>query len=323
MPKPFIILLVSILLPSTILNASSQDPENGLSRAQETARKTSEQSREGRMERRREFERLVKDLRYISEELDREVLDYEVNRGLDAYSRGGLSRLQNLRERGSIDPQLSPALESLQTLYRDLPKKEYAKEYSGSLARSITHELRWIAETARTKDELLSTLAEHLLLPEQMPEDAEGVSALAFFPVDLPLAKFKKLGPIRIFLMKHRIARPKSHAKTTWEDIKAGKHNVQIGVEIEGVVTRSYFVADLDTCFDIGDIHIEMTPEWRLRHRGIHIPKPGERIRVRGWSYYDVFHKFEPEYDPDDKAMGRRRKTVWEIHPVQDVELLP
>ncbi|MEK7747114.1 MAG: hypothetical protein AAB576_10635 [Elusimicrobiota bacterium] len=323
MAKRFIILLISVLLPSMVPPASSQDPENGLSRAEESARKTSEQSREVRLERRRELERLAKDLRYISEELDREVLDYEVNRGLEAYSRGGLNRLQNLRERGSIDPQLSPALESLHALYRDLPKKEYAKEYSGSLARSITHELRWIAETAKTKDELLSTLREHLVLPEEMPEDAEGVSALAFFPVDLPLAKFKKLGPIRIFLMKHRIARPKAHAKTTWEDIKAGKHNVQIGVEIEGVVTRSYFVADLDTCFDIGDIHIEMTPEWRLRHRGIHIPKPGERIRVRGWSYYDVFHKFEPEYDPDDKAMGRRRKTVWEIHPVQDVELLP
>jgi hypothetical protein len=266
---------------------------------------------------------VVKDLRYISEELDREVLDYEVNRGLDAYSRGGLSRLKYVRERGSIDAQLSPVLDGLEALYRDLPKKEYAREYSGSLARSITHELRWVADTAKTKEEILLSLRNDLVLPETMPEDADEASALAFFPVDVPLAKFKKLGPIRIFLMKHRIARPKSHIKTAWEDIKAGKHNVQIGVEIEGVVGRTSFVVDLDTTFDIGDVHIEMTPEWRLRHPGILKPKTGQRIRVRGWSYYDVFHKFEAEYDPDDKVLGRRRKTLWEIHPVQDVELLP
>ena len=66
-----------------------------------------------------------------------------------------------------------------------------------------------------------------------------------------------------------------------------------------------------------------MTPEWRLLHPKIPKPKTGDKIRVRGWTYYDVFHKFEMEYDPADPVIGLTRATLWEIHPVQDVTILP
>jgi hypothetical protein len=312
--------LASLLLAPT---AGAVDRDAALPKAQVQAQDSVDAARKARVERRKELERLRKDLRYVAEALDRETVGAEGDeKTLDELSKGGLGRLKELRATGGLDPKLAPALDRLEALYAGLPAKTYAKEYAVDLAAAVAEELRQAASEPSSEEELLSRLQANLSLPAAMPGDAD-VEDLAFFPVDVPLAKFKKLGAIRIFLMKHRLKRPGSHAKTTAAAIIAGRHNVQVGVEVEGTVTAIYKAIDQDFCFDFGALHIEMTPEWRLLHPKIHKPKVGERVRVKGWTYFDVFHKAEFEYDPQDPVMGVNRATQWEIHPVQDVEPLP
>ena len=304
--------------------AKADGAEAELNSAQSRADELVEKDAERRIEKRQEDERVKKDLHYISEELDRETLDdEETAKPLREYSEGGLSRLAGLRKRGAIDPKLLPILGQLESLYRDLAKKEYAKDFAGSLVKAINEELRVASETAADSEEMIEILKRDLVLPDAIPQDGD-VEDLAFFPVDLPVAKFLKLGPIKIFLMKHRLKAPRSITRTTPEDLIGGKHNVQIGVQVEGTVTWAHkFVFDQDYCFNIGDLHMEITPEWRLKHPGFIEPKVGQKIRVDGWSYYDYFHKSELEYDPADPVLGILRAVVWEIHPVQHIAILP
>lgn len=285
---------------------------------------------EERLIRYQQLSRLRRDLDYVASEIEREQLaEVKTLRGV---SEGCLARIEYLKAHGRLDPRVwDPAerppdegkpLARLETMCRELPSKGYAEQYVRSLMRSVATELR---EAAAEADEaaILARLRGNLALPDQQTGEEDAFSSLALFPVDLPVDRFKKLGAIRIFLVKHRLRRPRSHAKTTAEAIVDGKHNVQVGVEIEGVVNRASGEIDQDYTFDIGQLHIEMTPEWRLAHPGILKPKKGQRIRVRGWTYFDSFHKTEFEYDPEDPVLGLTRKTLWEIHPVQDVELLP
>lgn len=297
-------------------------PETELKNAESEADGLVDKEAERRIEARNELERIKKDLRYISEELDRETLDEESAKPLSEYSLGGETRLKALRAHGSIDPRLTPVLDQLESLYRRLPEAAYAQDYAGSLVKAINEELRWVAESSSGVDEMLRTLGDDLSLPASIAGDGD-VDDLAFFPEDLPLAKFKKLGPIKIFLMKHRLKRPKSYAVTTPRDLIAGKHHVQVGVDIMATVTGAHlFPVDRDYTFDFGDLHLEITPEWRLLHKGMPLPKVGQKVRIKGWSYFDSFHGSELEYDPQDPVVGAERVTVWEVHPVQDVEIL-
>lgn len=277
---------------------------------------------ERRLEARLETERLKKDLRYISEELDRDSLGEEEQKTLKQCSQDGLARLAGLRRRGQIDPKLLPILDQLENLYRDLATKEYAKDYAADLVKAINEELRWAAETASSDEEMIELLKRDLVLPDRVPQDGD-IEDLEFFPQNLPVAQWLKLGPIKIYMAKHRMKRPASYAKTTPADLVAGRHNVQVGVEVEGVCTyASLYPWDQDYTFNIGDLHMEIVPEWRLKHKDLRLPKVGDRIRVRGWSYYDYFHKSEGEYDAADPVLGALRKVVWEIHGVNDVEVI-
>lgn len=315
---------------------ASEPPEAALKQKETEARaavddyRGAREAAEERLHRYQSLSRLRRDLGYVAEEIEREQLaEVKTLRGV---SEGCLARLEYLKAHGRLDPRVwDPAerppdadkpLARLETMCRALPSKGYAEQYVRSLMRSIATELR---EAAAEADEaaILARLRDNLSLQDQLAGEEDAFSSLALFPVDLPVEKFKKLGAIRIFLVKHRLRRPKSHAKTTAEAIVDGRHNVQVGVEIEGVVNRHSGSIDQDYTFDIGQLHIEMTPEWRLAHPGTPKPKTGQRIRVRGWTYYDSFHKTEFEYDPEDPVLGLTRKTLWEIHPVQDVELLP
>jgi hypothetical protein len=332
--KRLIAIVVAVLAGVTLLGAQP----GPLKKAESEAREKAEKNLQERLARHKRLERLRKDLRYVSEELDRETL--VPDQDLSSYSAGGLERLRHLREKGNIDPRLNPALDKLETIYRDLPKKDYAKEYARGLVRAVARDLRWIADgdssddrargdvvkpeelsAPRDEETILALLEQDLVLPDDAPDG--GAKAMKLFPVDLPLEKFRKLGPIRIFLVKHRISRPKSYAATTPEAIVERKHNVQIGVEVTGTVNYAHKALDQDYCFNIGDLHIEITPEWRLSHPKIHLPKVGDKVRVKGWSYFDVFHKAEAEYNPDDPVMGATRWTQWEIHPALEVEVLP
>lgn len=320
---PVGLLLLAAALPGRAADADRPStPETELKSAETEAGHLVEAQAERRIETRKELERVKKDLRYISEELDRETLDEESAKPLSDYASGGRARIAALRVRGEIDPTLEPVLDQLDGLYRGLADKTYASDFAGSLVMAINDELRWVAESPSTVDEKLLTLKENLVLPASIAADG-GIDDLSFFPEDLPLAKFLKLGPIKIFLMKHRLKRPKSYVATTPEALITGKHHVQIGVEMEGTVTGTHFFPwDRDHTFDFGNLHLEITPEWRLLHKGMPMPKVGQKIRVKGWSYFDSFHGSELEYDPQDPVVGAERVTVWEVHPVQDIEVL-
>lgn len=320
------ITILTLLLPVVAL-AAEPHPEltKGLKQAQETVEEQKEQS----LKRFKAQEQLKKDLNYIAEEIDRERLGETMD--LQSHSVGCLKRIEHLKANGNLDTRLYDPAENpqdpdkviprLEKLCRELPSKTYAEQYPRGLIKALATELREASTLNETN--ALAVLKEHLIFPDQMPGEEDAFSSLALFPTDLTLAQFKKLGVIRNFLVKHRIKRPKTHVKTMAQAIVDEKHHVQIGVEVEGTVTQHSGSFDQDYTFNIGDLHIEMTPEWRLLHPKIPKPKKGDKIRVRGWTYYDVFHKFEMEYDPADPVIGLTRATLWEIHPVQDVEILP
>ena len=327
--KPARILLISGLFIAAGVSrgfAAESDrrsaPETELKNAEtEAGRLVSDQS-ERRVEARNHLERVKKDLRYISEELDRETLEEDSAKTLKDYSAGELARIAALRVRGLIDPNLLPVLDQLEAVYRTLAGANYASEYAASLVKAINDELRWAAETPSNAEEMVQTLKQDLVLPS-LAAGGGDVEYLADFPENLPLSKFLKLGPIKIFLVKHRRNRPKSYAATTPQALIAGKHNVGVGVEMEGTVTGAHlFFWDQDYTFDIGNLHLEITPEWRSAHKGMILPKIGQKIRLKGWSYFDSFHGNELEYDPKDPVVGLTRVTVWEVHPVLDIEVL-
>lgn len=246
----------------------------------------------------------------------------EEPKSLEEIAREGRETVKSLRP--PIDPRLAPSLDALDELYQGLPGLSYAEPWGGELQRIIAEQLRWAGENAASVDELNALLRSTLVLPGKLPEDAD-VEDQAFWPVEIPLKKFKKLDPIRVFLLKHRLKHPPHYAQTTANQIVDGRHNVEAGVIIEGVVTwntqGSEF--DQDWCFNIGNLHVELTPEWRLLHPHILKPKVGDHVRLKGWTYYDYFHKAEHEWDPKDPMMGDMRYTLWEIHPVQEIETLP
>lgn len=330
--------LLAFLLTLVSALRAGEPPEAELKRKEAQAREAVEDYKRSRAEaeeeerrgRRGDLSRLQRDLRYVAEEVDREELG--ASGDLQAVSEGCLERLEYLKTHGRLDerlydPQETPPdpdkpIARLEALCRGLPRKTYASEYSRELMRAVATELREAAGGS-DEDAILERLREHLVLPDQQPGEEDAFSSLALFPIDLTLAQFKKLGAIRIFLVKHRLRRPPGYAKTAAKDLVAGKHHVQIGVELEGEVNRGSGEVDLDYTFNIGDLHLEMTPEWRLAHPDLPKPKKGQRVRVRGWTYYDSFHKAEHEYDPSDPVLGTKRVTLWEVHPVQDVEILP
>ncbi|MFH1725912.1 MAG: hypothetical protein ABII00_14985 [Elusimicrobiota bacterium] len=305
------LLAALILVPFGCLAAAE-----ALREAELKARQATADFRESGRERYRTLQRLKKDLRYNAEVLDRDTLE-ESRKDLEAYARGGLARIEAMRRRGNIEPKLLPTLDRIERLYRELPGKRYAEPYAQSLVMAIAHELRWISENAADEGRLFGALGDHLRLPEAVDEPG-------FLKKGVSVEDFIAQGPIKVFLAKHRLELPKTYVKTTAADIVAGEHPVQAGVEVEGTVTRHIrFSIDGDYAFDVGDLHVEITPEWRLMHRGIPRPKTGDRVRVRGWSYFDSFHKQEPEYDPEDPVLGANRYTKWEIHPAMEIELLP
>ncbi len=227
-----------------------------------------------------------------------------------------------LRERlGALRPTLAPdaqdVFEKADAFLSDVARKPEVSN-DDSLAAAVSEELDSLSR-AKDSEELRQRAADEL----RIREDHGGA-----FPEDIPLERWNKLDPIRRFLVKHRWSRPRSYEPVTIADLEAGRVNVQKGVEVEGVVVATDVShVDFDYNFRIGDIVMEVTPEWRLFHRHMHMPLVGERVRVRGWTYYDGFHKVEDflhkklPHKRDESF--EERESLWEIHPVQDVEVLP
>lgn len=244
----------------------------------------------------------------------------EEEKDLQEVAREGRETAAALRPK--LDPRLGPALDVLDRFYAELPAKTYAEPWGQELQRIVAEQLRWTGARAKTPEEAGAMLAAALRLPARLPIDAD-VQDQALWPVEIPLAKFKKLDPIRVFLLKHRLRHPPRYAATTAARIIDGRHDVEAGVVIEGKVTGVSGAFDQDYCFNIGNLHVELTPEWRLLHPHIYKPTVGDKVRLKGWTYYDYFHKAEHEYRPDDPVLGDSRYTLWEIHPVQDIQRLP
>lgn len=252
--------------------------------------------------------RYALELRRISRALEKET----DHRSLSVLSKRGRAAIAALRAQASFSADAVSALDRLDGLYASLPSRTWAKPYGEDLAAVIALTPSWVADQGGTAAQMRARLEKSLDLPDPNRD-------FSLFPKDVPLARFKKLCPIVVFLMKHRMRRPPFVVQTTPADLIAGKQHVQIGVQVEGVVTSSESGGiDGDYCFDLGNLHLEITPEWRLTHK--HFPKPvkGQRVRVTGWSYFDIFHPAEHDYDPRGL-----RYTDWEVHPVQQVEVLP
>lgn len=298
--------------------AAGEEAPKELPQAEREARQAAQEYQEAAAKRYKSLERLRKDLRYIAESLDREIVTPGAKeKTLADLSQGGLARLEQLRRDGNIHEDLTPALERLIELYESFPKRDWAEEYPRSLAKAIGTELRWIAEQAKTREELLRNLDENLRLPDDGP-DQKG-----WLKTDVTVAEFVAQGAIKVFLAKHRQKRPESFVKASAAELIAGRHHVQIGVLIEGSATHHKDRhIDGDSSFDFGALHNEITPEWRLRHPKLPLPKTGERVCAKGWTYYDSFHKDEEEYSPEDPVLGISRATVWETHPVFDIQIL-
>ena len=108
---------------------------------------------------RRDLRRLQKDLKLIAESLADQVdVEEEAEQSLDFLSKEGLDRQERLAQSGNIDPQLAPALARLNKLFVSLPQKKYAEPYGAELVRALAHEIRWIADKAKTKKQLLKML---------------------------------------------------------------------------------------------------------------------------------------------------------------------
>jgi len=237
----------------------------------------------------------------------------------DEVSREELEALRGFRAGTAYDARLEPSLGKLEQLFRELPRKPYARGLAADLALALAGEVGDAAQSRESDADALARLERGLALPAAVADDS-GAGDLSFFPVDVPLPEYKKLSRVKVFLMKHRTDKPANLRVTTPDELVGGRRDVESGVEVVGVVTHTHrFLGDGDFTFDFGNgLHMEIPPE----SRSVLTPKVGDRVRVRGWSYYDLFHKAEREFDPDDPVVGARRITLWEIHPVQSVVVL-
>lgn len=151
---------------------------------------------------------------------------------------------------------------------------------------------------------------------------ALGLAQVLWAPRDCSVRDFCALSWLRRQLIKHRLDRPASYAKTAVADIEAGAFLVGAGVEVEGVVTGVFGSPDGDYCFDLGNVQVEINPEARLLGR-MKLPQVGQRVRVRGWTFYDISHDDEPVYDPEHPGTRKMRSSYWEVHPALEVDVAP
>lgn len=212
-------------------------------------------------------------------------------------------------------PEFSVTLEHLDSLLEEWPKRKYCADHPVQMQRAIARQIEFSAEKARSAEDLPEVLKKDLFLPLD-------VELESLFPTKITVKKFKSLGPIVVFLMKHRMSRPEDYKPMDVEEIFSGVNQdsliVETGAVLKGRVSNVVNTEfDRDITFNIGpdlqSIHCEITPSWRSVHP-VDVPENGDLVEVYGWSYYDLFHTDEEE--------SRIRSTVWEIHPVHKVVIL-
>lgn len=227
------------------------------------------------------------------------------------------SAVQRLKSDPRRSPEFAATLDHLDSLLEEWPKRKYCADHPVQMQRAIARQIEFSAEKARSAEELPKVLKKDLFLPLD-------VELESLFPTKITVKKFKSLGPIIVFLMKHRMSRPDpdEYKPMNVEEIFSGVNQdsliVETGAILKGRVSNVVNTEfDRDITFDIGpnlqSIHCEITPSWRAVH-SVEVPKNGDLVEVRGWSYYDMFHTDEEE--------SKIRSTVWEIHPVHEIVIL-
>jgi hypothetical protein len=199
-------------------------------------------------------------------------------------------------------------LERVADALRSFPNRDYAKKHPAELLRSIADQVEFDADRSASAAELNERLKKSLDLPV----------TLEALPTDIPLARFVDLGPVFIFLCKHRTSAPEGFADVTEEDLRDGRYHVEIGVKYRGVVTAVYNAEDGDYCWNMSIIHNEIPPQWKKAQGQCH-PEVGDLVELRGWSYFDKFHQNETT---GEKEFNKNRPTVWEVHPVTGCTIL-
>lgn len=117
---------------------------------------------------------------------------------------------------------------------------------------------------------------------------------------------------------------------------------VVVGVKIGGVETVNCHATDpahrdthIELALDpnapeIQRVIVEVTPRWRQKMASIADWSTdalkqqllGKRVRITGWLFDDLEHKGESE-NTNPGGAKNWRATVWEIHPITAIEVLP
>lgn len=258
------------------------------------------------------LQKLIGDLDAVAAELEAvRVMGMEVQALSDALAQ----KARDMKASGKFAKELDPVFDRLARMFENIPNRYYSAYSPRQALLSTAGQLRFDAAEAKDAPDLLERLDQSL----DFPLEPEGPDQKGLLPTGMTLQQFLKKGPIRIFLMKHRLAVPKEYTPWTPQEIHEGKSLLGVGVVVRGTVTWSRTAIDLDQTWDIPPLHLEITPETRL-FRGLKAPKPGDFVEIRGWTYYDSFHKAEEEHEQGE--LGRRRPSLWEIHPVTKVTIL-
>ena len=147
---------------------------------------------------------LKQQARLISDEFRKEPLEVEEEVSVENFGQSKakeeessaavterlLSRIGRLESDQRIGPSMKRVLERVAELIRTFPERWYARAHPAGLVNALSRELNQAAKTAKTPEQLVSTLDAAL----RLPENASGL------PKDIALKDFKEMGGILIFL---------------------------------------------------------------------------------------------------------------------------
>ena len=231
-----------------------------------------------------------------------------------------VKKVQEMKASGKYTHDLDPVFDRLEGMYNAIPNRYYAAYSPRQAMLSSVRQLEFDAERAADSPDLLGRLRTSLVFPMN-PEDPSSTKLL---PTGMTLKQYMDKGPILIFIMKHRLAIPQTYAEMTEEElvakVKSGEPILGTGVLVRSEVISADSAFDLDKCWNLRVIHNEITPETWL-FRGLRPPKPGQKVEIKGWVYYDSFHADEEEGELN-ADFDNKRPTVVEIHPVTKVTVL-
>lgn len=263
------------------------------------------------------LKRLARDVEAIAEDLEKvRVRTLTV----EALSEGLVKKVQSMKASGRYAKELDPVFDRLQAMYEALPNRYYTAYSPRQAFLSSVRQLQYDAKEASGAADLLARLGQSLSFPLEI--ESEGAKGL--LPTKMTLDRYLRKGPILIFIMKHRLSKPKEYAEMTEDEfiakVKAGEPVLGTGIVVRGTVTWAGSSIDLDKTWNHQTIHLEITPETWL-FRGLRPPKAGDYVEIQGWTYYDMFHTDEEEAEGDSEFEGNR-PTVCEVHPATKVTIL-